>query len=533
VETRLSRSSVDGAEPLTPLPTFYRLIGQHRHSFPATTAIVYRGQRFTFGDLYERTNRIANGLASLGVGEGDRILWLGQNAHRLVELLFACSRLGAALCVSNWRQSVSELRFIVEDFDAKVIFWQEEEVGDVLREVRASTRSQGAWLVHDGAGDGSYEGLLARSSADAGREAVSQPHQRALLVLYTAAFDGSPNGAQLSEIGLYLQSLVHIAALEIKPANVALVSTPLFHIVAWLDFLPTFMLGGKAVIARRTKARELLELIHNERACTGRVQAPTARQIAELNQDGKYDLSCFRSSLAIPGWTEMTRRGPDMGGAGQTEVAGPIVIGAYSGQGSTPFCGRIAPIAEARIVDEDGREVAPGELGELLIRGPVTGLGYWNRPALNGERLSNGWWKTSDLVRRDPDGTISFVAPKLQLIKSGAENVYPAEVEAVIRSHPGISNAAIIGVPDPQWTQLVTAIVVRVPGASVEAGDVIQYVRERIAHYKAPRRVHFTDELPMRGQVPDYRALDVRFGGGNYPGQRRVSTVPATEDRRA
>jgi acyl-CoA synthetase (AMP-forming)/AMP-acid ligase II len=518
---------------LTPLPTFYRLIGQHRHSFPGVTAIVYRGERFTFGDLYERTNRIAAGLAGLGVGEGDRILWLGQNAHRLVELLLACSCLGAALCAANWRQSASELRFIVEDFDAKVIFWQEEEVGGLLREVKASTRSHAAWLVHDGAGDESYEGLLARSSADAGREAVSQPHERTLLVIYTGAFGGSPNGAQLSEIGLYLQSLVHIAALEIKPANVTLVSTPLFHIVAWLDLLPTFMLGGKAVIARRTDARELLELIHSERACTGRIHAPTARQIAELNTEGHYDLSCFRSSLAIPGWTEMTRRGPDMGGTGQTEVAGPIVIGAYSGQGSTPFCGRIAPIAEARIVDEDGREVPAGELGELWIRGPVAGFGYWNRPALNDERLSDGWWKTRDLVRRDPDGTISFVAPKLQLIKSGAENVYPAEVEAVIKSHPDVSNAAIIGVPDPQWTQIVTAIVVRMPGASVEAGDIIQYVRERIAHYKAPRKVHFTDELPMRGAVPDYRALDARFGGGNYPGQSRASTAPAAEDRPA
>jgi acyl-CoA synthetase (AMP-forming)/AMP-acid ligase II len=517
----------------TPLPTFYRLISQHRHSFPQATAILYRGERFTFSDLYARTNKIANGLAGLGVGDGDRILWLGQNAHRLVELLLACSRLGASLCIANWRQSAEELAFIVEDFDAKVIFWQDEEVGTLLREVRAAARSDSIWLAHDRSGDESYEGLLGRSSSEAGVETTSQPHERAFLVLYTAAFDGSPNGAQLSEMGLYLQSLVHVGALEIKPGNVTLVSTPFFHIVAWLDFLPTFMLGGKAVIARRTDAKELMELIHQERACTGRVHAPTARQIAELNVEGRYDLTCFRSSLAIPGWTEMTRRGPDMGGTGQTEVAGPIVIGAYAGHGSTPFCGRIAPIAEARIVDENGDDLPAGELGELWIRGPVAGLGYWNRPELNEARLADGWWKTRDLVRRDLDGTISFVAPKLQMIKSGGENVYPAEVEAVIRSHPGVLNAGIIGVPDPQWTQLVTAVVVLAPGASVAAGELIRYVRERIAHYKSPRAVHFVEELPMRGPVPDYRALDALFGGGNYPGQVRASSASVPADSRS
>jgi acyl-CoA synthetase (AMP-forming)/AMP-acid ligase II len=509
---------------VTPLPTLYRLIGQHRHSFPNTTAIVFRDERFSFADLYDRTNRLANGLASLGVGEGDRILWLGQNSHRLVELLLACSRLGASVCPANWRQSAQELRFIVEDFSAKVIFWQEEEVGPILREVRTASAQQAVWLSHDGADSESYEDLLARSSPEEGPEARSQPHERVILVLYTAAFTGVPNGAQISEMGLYLQSLVHIAALEIKPANVALVSTPLFHIVAWLDLLPTFMMGGKMVIARRTDARELIELIHTERARTGRVHAPTARQMTEINSDRRYDLSCFRSSLDIPGWTEMTCRGPDMGGTGQTEVVGPIVVGAYGGTGSTPFFGRIAPIAEARIVDPDGGATPNGELGELWIRGPVAGFGYWNRPELNAERMAGEWWQTRDLVRRDADGTISFVAPKLQMIKSGAENVYPAEVEAVIKSHPGVSNAAIIGIPDPQWTQLVVAVVVRSVGSTVEADQVSQYVRERIAHYKAPRLVHFVDEIPMRGPVPDYRALDERFGGGNYPGQSRVST---------
>jgi acyl-CoA synthetase (AMP-forming)/AMP-acid ligase II len=344
-----------------------------------------------------------------------------------------------------------------------------------------------------------------------------------LLILYSAAFNGRPNGAQLSETGLFLQMLMHVAALDIDGTNVGMVSTPMYHIVAWLDLIPTWMMGGKVAIARRTDAEALCELIHTERVVTGRMHPPVAVRIAEYNADRRFDLSCFRSSLAIAGWAEMTGRGPEIGGTGQTEVAGPIVIAALGGQGSTPFSGRIAPIAEARIVAASGEEARPGEVGELYIRGPVAGLGYWNRPQLNAERLVDGWWRTNDLVRRDADGTISFVAPKLQMVKSGGENVYPAEVEAALHMHPAVARAAIIGTPDAVWSQIVTAIVALKPGQQAGAETLKAYLEERIARYKVPRVFHFVEDLPLAGSLPDYKALDVRFGGGNYPGQEKVA----------
>jgi long-chain acyl-CoA synthetase len=282
------------------------------------------------------------------------------------------------------------------------------------------------------------------------------------------------------------------------------------------------MMGGRIAIARRTEAEALCELIDRERVVTGRIHAPVATRIAEFNADRRYDLSCFRSGLPIAGWMDMTCRGPEMGGTGQTEVAGPIVIAALGGRGSTPFSGRIAPIAEARIVAADGSEAAPGDLGELYIRGPVAGLGYWNRPELNAERLVDGWWRTNDLVRRDPDGTISFVAPKAQMLKSGGENIYPAEVEDALQSHPDVARAAIIGTPDPVWSQIVTAIVVLRPGARAGADLLKAHLQERIARYKVPRAFHFVDDLPVAGMLPDYKALDARFGGGNYPGQGKA-----------
>jgi len=504
---------------LPSLPTFYRLACQQAVSFPGRTAIVYRDQRLSFADICDRANRIANVLKAEGVREGDRVLWLGQNANRVLELFLACSRLGAGLCVANWRQSVAELAFVIRDIDARVIFWQQEEVGDVTVEARTAADSDAMWIRHDGDDAESYEGRIAAAAAEAGEEAGTDSINRPLLILYSAAFGGRPNGAQLSDVGLFLQMLTHTSALGIGRDNVGLVSTPMFHIVAWLDLLPTFMMGGKVAIARRTEAQALCELIHREKIVTGRLHPPIAARIAEYNADRRFDLSSFRSSLDIPGWKEMTGSGPEIGGTGQTEVAGPIVLHALGG--STPFSGRIAPFAEARVVNPDGTDAPPGKLGELWIRGASAGLGYWNRPELNAERMRGDWWRTTDLARRDADGTISFAGPMLQMVKTGGENVYPAEVEAAIKSHPAITAAAIIGTPDPIWSQIVTGIVALAPDAHLTLETLRAYLKDRIAGYKIPRALHIVQKMPMKGLVPDYAALDARFGGGNYPGQAR------------
>jgi len=290
--------------------------------------------------------------------------------------------------------------------------------------------------------------------------------------------------------------------------------------------LPTFISGGTLCVLQRTDPAQILEAISRERLTNGTVQPPTAKSVAELNEGGAHDISCFRSPLNVPGWTEMTSRGPGISGCGQTEVVGPVIAGGYAGEGSTPFCGRVAPIAEARVVDEGGNWVEPGNVGELIIRGPVAGLGYWNRPELNAERLSpDGWWHTRDLARRDHDGTISFVGPIAQMVKSAGENVYAAEVEDALQSHEDVERAAIIGTPDPDWGQLVTAVVVARRGREIDREALQEHVRTKIARYKVPRIIHFAEELPLIGGAIDYRALDELFGGGGYPGQQQASTT--------
>jgi long-chain acyl-CoA synthetase len=176
-------------------------------------------------------------------------------------------------------------------------------------------------------------------------------------------------------------------------------------------------------------------------------------------------------------------------------------------------------VAQIRILDDAGRELPPGEVGEICVRGPTVMNGYWRRPELNAQRRRGGWHRTNDLGRREPDGSLTFVGPKVQMIKSGAENIYPAEVEGCLRQHPAVADAAVIGVPDATWVQSVKAIVVLKERAAATEQALIEHCRAHIASYKKPRVVVFADALPRtpHGAV-DYAALDAAHGGGGYPG---------------
>jgi long-chain acyl-CoA synthetase len=206
-----------------------------------------------------------------------------------------------------------------------------------------------------------------------------------------------------------------------------------------------------------------------------------------------------------------------MGGYGQTEVGGMLTFLGLA-EGGAGFAGRPSPLVQVRILAPDGSEVPVGETGEICARGKTLFSGYFARPDLNAEKTAYGWHHTGDLGRREPDGTITFIGPKLRMIKSGAENVYPAEVERALKSHPAVADAAVIGVPDPGWHQAVKAVVALEPEAKATEEELVEHVRGLLAAYKKPRHVTFVDSIPKRGFTPDYDALDAAHGGGNYPG---------------
>jgi acyl-CoA synthetase (AMP-forming)/AMP-acid ligase II len=511
------------------------VLREHRRSRPQRTAVVCGDYRATYPDLDQRTNRLANALVDEGIGAGDLVLWLGQNCHRVLECLLGCAKVGAVFVPANWRQTSDELVTLLRDVQPKVVIWQDEEIGSAVRAARADWGGTALWWQHDvaqpdaapdGASHAAAEGYEAFLTAGSPEDpAVPVDPASPVIQLYTAAFSGRPNGSQLSHDAVLSQALMVALVQRITEDTVYLNSGPMFHMATLMTTFATFHLGGTNVMTRRVDAEELCRLIEAERCNYGFVMGPTAKEIMEVNRDGLYDLTSLRTFGASPAWNEMVQVddspwGLHPAGYGQTEATGMLTFNAL-GIGSSGSSGRPSPWVQVRIVDPDGADVPDGETGEIVARGRVLTNGYHDRDQLNAERTRGGWWHTSDLGRREADGSITFVAPLTRIVKSAAENIYPAEVESCLTRHPGVKEAAIIGVPDPKWTQKVVAVVVRadgVEGEAVTAEVLIAHCRSLIASYKKPSAVEFVDQLPREGWAVDYDALDERFGGGGYPG---------------
>lgn len=510
------------------------VIREHRRSYPHAVALVDGDVRLTWPELDERTNRLANALTGAGVGPGDRVLWLGQNSFRIWELLGAAAKIGAMVCPGYWRWAAPEMAFAIEDFAPRVIVWQQEEIGGTVAKARAELGSdhQARWLLHDpetgqDGGEETYEAFLASGSPD--DPAVDVDPGSALLVIYTAAITGRQCGSMLSHRNLLAMGASAAWMGDIGQETAFLGAGPMFHIGNYQFWgMPAFLYGGKNVVVRRVVAEELLPLLAEERCTHAYLMPPTIAQLVALNREAGYDLSQLRASVAAQVWegtvptdpSRFTRNGGGEGrGYGQTEVSGFAVTGAHGGLGAGN-AGRPGPFVAVRVLDREGRECAVGEAGEICVRGELVHLGYWNRPEINEERFRHGWWHTTDLGRREPDGTLSFLGTTTRMLKSAAENIFPAEVENCIESHPAVKEAAVIGVPNERWAQDVKAVVVLRDGAAAGAEDIIEHCRARIASYKKPKTVEFVEALPRTGgYAKDYDALDARFGGGGYPGR--------------
>jgi long-chain acyl-CoA synthetase len=509
------------------------IITEHRRSYPGKLALADGAYRLTWPQFDERVCRLANALRQAGVGQGDRILWLGQNSFRVYELLGAAAKLGAMVCPGYWRWAAPEMAFAIDDFAPKVVVWQDEEIGGTVRAARALLADHGSqaagsalWLRHDSDAAGGYEEFAA--SGDPADPGLDIDPDSALLVIYTAAISGRQCGSMLSHTNLISMGMSVAWLGDIDDATVFLNSGPMFHIGNFQFFgIPVLLQGGTNVVVRRVAAEEVLDVLAAEKCTRAYLMPATVGQIVPLMRERGVELPHLKATMAAPLWQGMVatddsrhcRAGGGMGyGYGQTEVTGLAVVGGYGGKG-TGNAGRPTPMTSVRILGPDGRECPVGEAGEICLRGDTVHLGYWNRPEINEERFRFGWWHTTDLGRREPDGTISFLGTMTRMLKSGAENIFPAEVENCLQSHPAVKEAAVIGVPNERFLQDVKAVVVRNGTATVTAQELIEHCKRNIASYKKPNTVEFLDVLPRDAAGrKDYAALDEKFGGGGYPG---------------
>jgi acyl-CoA synthetase (AMP-forming)/AMP-acid ligase II len=506
--------------------TFGDLSREHRRSRPHRPAVVDGPTRLSYAELDDRSDRWAAALSTRGVAHGERIAWLGQNSFRLLETLIAAAKLGAIVCPVNWRSSTDELRFVLADLDPAVVIWQEQEIGATARAAHDAA-PKAVWICHDAAPDDAEGYDAALADAPVGDVVAEVSADDPLLAMYTAAFDGRPNAALLSHNALIVQDLVVGRMQDITDESVFLNSGPLFHVATFMSTNATFHHGGTNVFIRRTDPDEMGRTIEAERCTHAVIMGPTLDAVIARQREAGYDLTSLwpsgdpadnRSTIVTPDSAPWRTR---PGGYGQTELVG---LATFLGLGSAPTgrAGRPGPATSIRLVDLSGVDVPDGEVGEIVVRGLTVFNGYWNRPELNEERSEGGWHHTRDLGRREPDGSLTFIGPNTTMIKSAAENIYPAEVEVCLAAHPAVKEVCVIGVPDPEWTQRVKAVVVLRPGMSATAEALVEHCRTRIASFKKPSIVAFTDELPrLAGGGIDRAGVDASFGGGGYPGTGR------------
>lgn len=467
---------------------------------------VSTGITYTFAELNERANRLSNWLRGLGVEKGDRVSILAQNSIHYVDLLYGLGKIGAILAPLNWRLTARELIYIAGDCAPKVFVCGPEYTGlldEIHREVEFPIiiGIEGAQIN----GALSYEECVAAAPA-------TEPEQPLLTgedtycILYTSGTTGRPKGAMIPHRQVVWNCINTVISWGLGADDVSPVMTPMFHAGGLFIFLtPLFYVGGKILLARSFDSEASLALIQRERA-TVVLGVPTLFQMW-MNSPAfaAADFSHVRYFVSggapcplslIRAW-RAAKGGFLRQGYGLTEVG--VNCFTMTNEESVAKLGSVGkPIfhSRMRVVDENGRDVARGQTGELIIYGSHVCSGYWENPEATASALQNGWFHTGDMARQDEDGFYYMAGRYKDMIISGGENVYAAEVETVFLEHPAVREAALIGLPDERWGEVGLMVVVARPDMPATAEALIDFCRARLARYKVPKQVIFADALP-------------------------------------
>ncbi|GAA3203012.1 acyl-CoA synthetase [Nonomuraea helvata] len=470
---------------------------------PAKTAIVYGGLRQSYADLDLAVNRTANALAARGVAKGDRFAVLSHNNHAFVVAYFALARLGAISVPINFMLGSAEVAYILEHSGATGMLVEEALVPVAEGAVGPEVGVRG--VIGSADGWEPFEEWM--SYGDASEPQVEIADDDPIQLMYTSGTESRPKGATLSSRGLIAQYVTCVVDGEMSHHDVEVHALPLYHCAQLHCFLtPGIYLGATNLVLPGPSPAAILATIEGERAT--KLFCPPTVWISLLRHPDfdRRDLSSLRkgyygaSIMPVEVLKEIATRLPDVrlfNFYGQTEMA-PVatILGPEEQLTRLGSAGRPALNVETRIVDDEDRPVPPGVVGEIVHRSPHAMLGYWNDPDKTAEAFRAGWFHSGDLGVMDADGYLSVVDRKKDMIKSGGENVASREVEEALYQHPSVAEAAVFGVPDDKWIEAVTAAVVLREGAGVSEDELIAFLRERLAAFKAPKRVVFVDALP-------------------------------------
>ena len=499
--------------------------------------LVFDQHRLTYGQLWQNIQRLANALRGLGVGRGDCVAVLQVNSHRYVEAYYATAAIGAVFLPLNYRAKLPELEYMITTANTKVLI-----LGDRYQESVATLRPKLGCVQTYVAMETPRDGMLHldRMISDASPD-LDPPEvddDDTTILMYTSGTTALPKAVLLTynDFTAYVTANVELA--DGTPRGASMLCVPLYHIAGATNVMTNLFTGRKLVLLRQFDAGEWLRTAEQEQVTHAFLVPTMVKQLIDHPDFAKHDLSSLQNlsygGAAMP--FPVIRRAIEMfpktvgfvNAFGQTETTSTLtVLGPDDHRlDGAPHevelrlkrlksIGRPLPDVELKVVDDDGTELPTGQIGELWVRTPRVMKGYGSGGGTTSP-LRDGWLPTRDMGWLDEDGYIFLAGRKDDMIIRGGENIAPAEVEAVIYSHPGVDEAAVIGIPDVEWGQRVAAVIVPRPGVTLTADEVIEFCRQRLASFKKPEVIQFTDALP-KNQMGKVLKKDLRaqLAGGS------------------
>ena len=499
--------------------TFYDLINRNAVCFKKRPAWLDSDDQrtLTFAEVKQHVDRLAAGLQQAGVQKGDRIGVLGKNSLEYFLLYGAAAALGAIILPINWRLSVEEVIFNLNDGTPKFLF-VDAEYQAMIEPAKERLPSVERYFNLKPPG-GRFEDFNTLSSISNGHTPVEIEDDDGLVIIHTAAVTGRPRGALLSHRN-FISANVHLNWLmHLSPSDVHLNILPLFHVGGLFMATKSFHAGALNVNMSKFDAAQAVELIAAKKATVMFDFSPILGSILEQQAKSGKDIRSLRHVIGLEAPDVIEKYQKLTGGTfycmyGQTETSAIATLGRYNDRPGS--AGQAIPLADVKLVDESERVVPLGDVGEIAVKGPMVFSGYWNLSEDTAHAFRGGWHHTGDLGRFDEDGFLFYAGrkPEKELIKPGGENVYPAEVERAILEHPAVERTVVFGVPDPKWKEGIKAVCELKPGQALAPKDLIKFVGARIASYKKPQYVEFVSEMPLLASgSPDRAKVKERFGG--------------------
>jgi acyl-CoA synthetase (AMP-forming)/AMP-acid ligase II len=497
--------------------TVYDMIARGAFVYGDAPAVIQGERQLSFREFQRQVDALAGGLLALGIGKGDRVCILAQNDAAYLHLYGACARQGIVAYPINWRLTAQEVERVVERAAPKMMV-VDASTRPAVAGWPEQKKSVAHWYQFGEAPGAGVQPIAALYRDGAAPPLADVSSDDPFAVISTAAVDVVPRGAVLTHANVVTANLTAIACIGYTAVDRYLLALPLFHITALGGALAHMHAGGAVVVVSRFDAEEAVRLIDRHRVTHVSDFPPVLTTLLDAAEKLGSRLPSLKHVSGLDALPTIQRLHAQTGaqfwtGFGQSETSGFVTLQRVSEKAGA--AGKPVPLCRVAVVDDYDREVGVGTPGEIVVRGPLVFQGYFGQPEVTAYTFRNGWHHTGDVGRFDGDGYLHYVKrkPEKELIKPGGENVYPAEVETVIVQMDGVSAACVYGVPDVKWGEAIKAVVEVKAAGRYTAQQVSDFVASKIARFKRPHAVVFTDALPRTAEgAVDREAVKVKWG---------------------